>query len=120
MARHIEATRRQPSCDQVKVDLDDLGKLLDDLVACFNERELSRALLHAVGLELIRHLSPPGEVNARLAQWQDRWRETVRMEQLPMRDTAVAHRIVRAMEGEVASLPLTQADCWNWAGCEAL
>ncbi|WP_338664083.1 hypothetical protein VQH23_02735 [Pararoseomonas sp. SCSIO 73927] len=60
-----------------------LDEILEELVACFNERDLSRALLRAVGLVLIQRIAPPDEVAARTAQWQERWRETVRLEQQP-------------------------------------
>ncbi|MCR0985336.1 hypothetical protein [Roseomonas populi] len=62
----------------------DLDALLADLVACFNEKEVSRALLQAVGAVIIQELAMPSEVGARLAHWQERWRETVRLEAQPM------------------------------------
>lgn len=75
------AERELPSSNDSPESLDEM---LDDLVACFNERDLSRALLRAVGLVLIQQLAPPDEVGARAAQWRERWRETVRLEEQPL------------------------------------
>ena len=76
VARHDMLVPSEPG----KVDA-----ILRDLVTCFNEKDLSRALLQAVGLVIIQELAEATEVNNRLAQWKERWRETVRLEAQPMR-----------------------------------
>ncbi|WP_338663580.1 hypothetical protein VQH23_00125 [Pararoseomonas sp. SCSIO 73927] len=64
---------------------EELNILLGDLVSRFNERDLPRALLRDVGLVLIQRLAPRDEVTLRALQWNDRWRETVRLEAQPLR-----------------------------------
>ena len=78
-----EAIRAQNGPSWLDDSPEGLDEMLEDLVACFNERDLSRALLRAVGLVLIQRLAPPDEVEARTAKWRERWRETVRLEEQP-------------------------------------
>ncbi|MCR0980705.1 hypothetical protein [Roseomonas populi] len=62
-----------------------LDAMLEELIARFNERDLERVLLRDVGLSLIQRLASPEEVEGIAARWRDRWRETVRLESMPMR-----------------------------------